>query len=444
MILFVWCESSENFSLSEKIERPRGVIMKKANKFPILIAIILICLAPMADTYILIPAMANIAAAFPNVSGTLINLIMTISSLTVIPTSLIVGKVVGDGKLNKKTALLIGFILFTIGGTAGGLFVNIYWILFTMAIKGIGNGFAMAMVVTVTADYFFGQERANVMGIYNAVGSAIAIVITIVAGYVAVVNWRLTFLLYLICGLVVVYHAFVLEKNPPKSPEALAEEEAEKKEMEAALTKDSNHKPSLGRALWILVFITFISQIVANTLYVTLSMFIEGEKIGNAAATGYVNALLTVAIVVCSLAFGIIYSKCKRFTTTIFFLLLGAGFFALAYAQSLQMAIVATIVWGVGYGMTIPYIYQEATILPPKSLVTVSGALINSVIFGSYFLSAFLPQVITSIFNNGSVRFLYIVLAAIMGICAIIVTIYFIVCKKDRRKGFNDQVKITM
>lgn len=411
--------------------------MMKTNKFPVLIAIILICLAPMADTYVIIPAMASIAAAFPNASGTLINLIMTISSLTVIPTSLIVGKIVGDGKLNKKTALIIGFILFTLGGAAGGLFVNIYWILFAMAVKGIGNGFAMAMVVTVTADYFSGKERANVMGIYNAVGSAIAIGITIVAGYVAVVSWRLTFLLYLICGIVVIYHAIVLKKNPPKTPEALAEEEAERKEMEAALAENADHKPSLGRALWILVFITFFSQIIANTLYVTLSMFVEGEQIGNASTTGYVNAILTVAIVVCSFAFGTVYSKCRRFTTTLFFALVGAGFVSMAYAQSLQTAIFAAIIWGFGYGLQIPYIYQEATILPPKSLITMAGALINSVIFGSYFLSAFVPQVIASIFNNDSVRFLYIVLAAIMAICAIIVTIYLIGCKKDRQIGFE-------
>jgi len=410
----------------------------KANKFPALIAIILISIGPMTDIYIVLPAFDNILGAFPNASETLIGLIFTISSLTAIPTCLIVGKIVGDGKLNKKTALLIGFILFTIGGAAGGLFVNIYWILFAMAVKGIGNGFALAMVVTVTADYFFGKERAVVFGIFNAMGFAIANGVTIVAGNVAVINWRYIFLLYLVCGpIVVVYHALVLKKNPPKTQEALAEEEAERKEMEAELAADANHKPSLGRAIWILVIITFISQLLGNTLYVVLPMFVEGEKLGNAASTGLANVILTVAIVVCSFAFGIVYPRAKRFTMTLFFVLLGAGFLIMAYSHTFQMTLVACIIWGVGYGLTIPYLYQEASVLPRKSFITLAGAIVNSVMFGAFYLSDFVPPVVASIFNNGSVRFLFVVVAAILGICAVIFTIYFIVSKKDKQIGFE-------
>jgi len=185
------------------------------------------------------------------------------------------------------------------------------------------------------------------------------------------------FLLYIVCGLIaVVYHALVLRKNPPKTQEALAEEEAERKEMEAALAADANHKPSSGRTIWILVIITFITQLIANTLYVTLPMFFEGEILGDFASAFNIS---TVAIVVCSFAFGIVYSRAKRFTTTLFFVLIGAGFLIIAYSHTFQMVLVACIIWGVGYGLTIPYLYQEASVLPHKTLITLAGAIVNSV-----------------------------------------------------------------
>lgn len=404
-------------------------------KISILIAIVLICVAPMADTYILIPDMSGIVNALPPTNSTLISFILTISSLFVIPSSLIAGKLVEQNKLSKKGALLIGFTLFTIGGAAGGLFANINYILFTRAIVGIGNGFATAMVASIVADYFSGQARANVMGLYNALGSLLAIGLTVLAGYLAVISWRLPFAVYLLCALIVVYHAIVLKKNPPKSEELLAEEEEQA--MQEANATALGQKPRLGKAVWVLVVITILSQVVGNTLYLFLSIFIEGEGIGNAAATGMVNGLLTASIVVVSLVFGFLYSKFNKYTSTLFFLAFGVGYLMLARSHSLSMVILSTVVWGIGFGLSVPYLYQEATMAPPKVLITFTGALINSTIFFSYVLSTFVQPLIAGIFNNDSLRFMFDVLGIVMIICAIGVGIYFKIsgCEPVPNKG---------
>ncbi|SDE37470.1 MFS transporter [Sporomusa acidovorans] len=402
----------------------------KNNRLPILIAIILICVAPMADTFILIPAMADIAKALPDVSGALISFILTISSLFVIPSSLIAGKIVSDNKLNKKSALLIGFTLFTIGGAAGGLYPNIYWILFTRAVEGIGLGFATAMVATITADYYCGHERANVMGLYTAIGGAISIGLTLLGGYLAMTDWRLSFTGYLLCALIVVYDAIVLERKPIKSAELLAEEEQDRKEMEAALAADAGRKPRLGKSVWFLVGLTFVSQIIGNMLYLFMAIFMDTEKLGDAIAVGEANGITTIVIVVFSLLFGVIYSRLKGFTTVFFFTFIGLGYFLLARSTDYTTCLIAFVVWAVGFSVTIPYIYTEATILPPKNLVTICGALINSTIFLAYTLSAFVQPVIVSMFHNDSLRFMFNVLGVVMGVCAVVSAIYYAMAKR--------------
>lgn len=405
-------------------------------KIAILIAIVLICVAPMADTYILIPDMSGIVNALPNANPTLISFILTISSLFVIPSSLIAGKLVEQNKLSKKGALLIGFTLFTIGGAAGGLFANINWILFTRAIVGIGNGFATAMVASIVADYFFGQERASVMGLYNALGSLLAIGLTVLAGYLAVISWRLPFAVYLLCGLIVIYHAIILKKNPPKTAEMLAEEEEERKALLEANATVTGQKPRLGKAVWVLVVITILSQVVGNTLYLFLSIFIEGEGIGNAASTGMVNGVLTASIVVVSLVFGVIYNKFNKYTAMLFFLAFGIGYIMLSRSYSMSMVLISSIIWGIGFGLSVPYLYQEATIAPPKVLITFAGALINSTIFFSYVLSTFVYPLISGIFNNDSVRFMFNVLGIVMLVCAVLVAGYFRISNtKEQNSG---------
>lgn len=386
-----------------------------AGKLPFLIAIILIGVAPMADTYVLIPAMTDIGQALPGVGLTKLNLILTISSLFVIPSSLIAGKLVESGRLSKKNCLLLGFFLFTLGGASGSLVVDINYLLFTRAVLGIGNGLATAMVVSVTADYFTDQQGATVMGLYSAISSLIAVGLTILSGFLVLVNWRYAFSIYLICILIMIYHGLVLKNNKM----AETEEQVPAAEGLGALELCAS-RPSLGKAVWVLIAITFMSQILGNSLYLSLSLFIEGEKIGDSSATGLANGVLTVAIVVISLLFSPIYAKLRKNTTIIFFLFMAAGFFLLSRADSFSLALTALVIWGVGFGLTIPYVMQEAIVCPPRQLITFTGSLVTSCIFLSYVLSTFVHPLIASISGSEGVRNFFNIVSYLLLGCGLI------------------------
>jgi MFS family permease len=392
-----------------------------AQKIPYLIAIILICVAPMADTYVLIPAISDIGKALPDASLTKLNLILTITSLFVVPSSLLAGKLVEIEKISKKNCLLLGFGLFSIGGAAGGLFVNANYILFTRAIQGVGSGFATAMVVSITADYFTEKEGATVMGLYTAVGSLIAIGLTMLSGYLVLINWRLAFLVYLICILIFIYHAIILKGGKgPKIKENISNDRPVALETDSDLVSNKPYKLRLGTAVWILIGITILSQTLGNSLYLSLSHFIEGQNLGDASSTGIANGVLTGSMVLMGLVFGKIYGKIGKQTSFFMFFLLSVGFFILGRSHSFSMAIVSLVIWGLGYGLTIPYVMQEAIVCPPKRLITFTGSLVNSCIFLSFVMSTFVQPLFNSLTDSNDIRSFYATVSIILFGCGII------------------------
>lgn len=384
-------------------------------KMPYLIAVILICIAPMADTYVLIPAMTDIGKALPDASLTQLNLILTIPSLFVIPASLLAGKLVEWGTISKKNCLLLGFTLFTLGGASGGLYVDIYYLLATRAVLGIGNGLATAMVVTITADYFTEKEGATVMGLYSAIGGLIAIGLTVVSGYLVVINWRLAFVVYLVCLLVILYHAVVLKQTDPKPAEDSRVEGRAGKNDQPLRMKAS--RVPLGRAVWVLIAITILSQTVGNSLYLALSHFIEGEGLGDASATGIANGVLTAAIVLISLVFSGVYAKIGKHTALLFFVLMAVGFFFLGRAHTFNLALASLTIWGLGYGLTIPYVMQEAIVCPPRQLITFTGSLVNSCIFLSFVLSTFVQPLVAALSGREEIRFFFAAISFVLVGC---------------------------
>lgn len=377
-------------------------------KMPYLVAVTFLGVYPMADTYVLIPAMTEIAQAMPGVGRTVINFILTIPSLMTIPASIVAGRMVASGCLTKKGCILLGSAIFTLGGLAGGLVVNIGYLLFTRAILGIGNGLVTAMVVAVAIDYFTDRETASVMGIFSAASNILAIGLTVISGYLVLVNWRYCFAVYLVGWLMIIYNARVLKKNPtrPLDEDEPAESSASGV-REPERTPGSQSGDRLGRTFFALLLVAIVIKCLGNTMYLALSYFVEGQGLGNAAGTGLANGIMTVAIGVSGFAFGLVYGRLKAWTAIVFFLTMGAGNLLLAQSFTFTAAVAALVVWALGQGLTVPYLLRETIARSPRHLVTFSGALINSVIYVAFVLSTFVQPAVAWAMNTGDLRVFY-------------------------------------
>jgi len=402
-------------------------------KMPYLVAVVLIGVYPMADTYVLIPAMTEIAQAMPGVGQTVINFILTIPSLMTIPASIAGGRLVASGYLTKKGCVLLGSVIFTLGGLAGGLVVNIGYLLFTRAVLGIGNGLVTAMVVAVAIDYFTDRETASVMGIFSAASNILAIGLTVVSGYLVLLDWRYCFAVYLVGWLIITYHARVLKKNPVRPAD---EDETAEPPAGGGLTPEPalNDPPRdrLGRTFFALLILAIVIKCLGNTMYLALSYFIEGQGLGNAAGTGLANGIMTVAIGASGFAFGLVYGRLKTWTAIVFFLTMGAGNLLLAQSFTFAAAVAALVVWALGHGLTVPYLLRETIARSPRRLITFSGALMNSVIYVAFVLSTFVQPAVARVMDTGDLRVFYNVVGAALVAGGLLTALYNLASKRSR------------
>lgn len=151
--------------------------MSKTAKFKIIVAIVCISFIQGLQ-YSVSPILGQISEHYPNVDVSLIQMLITAPALLSIIVSILSGFLVV--KISVKKLLLIGAVIAGVTGFLPLLADN-FWLFFvSRTVYGIGLGIATTMNVAVVAEFFEGNERAQVMGIQAAsVGAGVAVVSTL-------------------------------------------------------------------------------------------------------------------------------------------------------------------------------------------------------------------------------------------------------------------------
>nr|CDQ32661.1 multidrug resistance protein D [Virgibacillus halodenitrificans] len=103
------------------------------------------------------PALGLIAEAFPDASETMIKLILTAPSIMIIPFSFLSSYL--TSKITKRTIIMIGLVIYLIGGVGAQLMSTIELLLAFRLFLGAGVGLVMPLSMSLINDYFKGSER---------------------------------------------------------------------------------------------------------------------------------------------------------------------------------------------------------------------------------------------------------------------------------------------
>jgi len=143
------------------------------------------------------PALANIAAAFPDIPFTTLLLVSTLAVLMSVPATLISGRLAGT-VVKYKTLLIVGMILFLGGGVAPYFMATSSFtaILIVRAIFGIGLGITVPLGAALIISFFDGEERAQMMGLSNVIANVGGILFQLLGGFAATASWELAFLVH--------------------------------------------------------------------------------------------------------------------------------------------------------------------------------------------------------------------------------------------------------
>ncbi len=343
------------------------------------------------------PALGQIKIAFPESSDLAVQMILTLPPLLVIPVSLFSGRLAMV--FRKRQLLFVGLVIYMLGGLGGGFVNSMPMLLVTRALLGIGNGVIAPLSLSLIADFYKGNERANTMGLSSSMATLSGIIMPLISGWLAVYNWRYAFACYLV-SLVACILVWKFLPEPPKSEKVVGE------------------KVRLPGSVWVLGFFTFLLMVVFYLLPTRAALFLQETGIGNAGQSGLVIAALNVSAFLVGLQFGKIRARLKNFTHTLGLLALGSGLVIEYFADSLGIVMLGMFIAGLGIGTLMPTIFTETANRVPDRLNAPALSVINSSLYLGQFATPLVFAGIAAIFQIDDVRFKFLSGAMIAFIAA--------------------------
>ncbi len=125
-----------------------------------------------------------------------VRLVLTMPALFIVIGSLSAGQMVD--RLGRKPLLIGSALLYGLAGGSGFVLNSLFSILCGRALLGLAVAGVMVSATTLIADYYQGDRRANFMGLQAAFMGFGGVLFLSVGGFVADLNWRLPFLIYLL------------------------------------------------------------------------------------------------------------------------------------------------------------------------------------------------------------------------------------------------------
>lgn len=313
------------------------------------------------------PALASIRAGFPEVSPTTVKLVLTLPSLCIIPLTFVSERL--TRRFGKRRVLLTGISLYLLGGLGGGLATSFAMLLGTRVVLGLGVGLMLPMSSSLIADFHEGEARLRMMGRSAASSNLGGVVALVCSGWLASLDWRLSFGVYALAVVTLLLVAFRLPE--PARPAATGAAAAGGLPPAALLG-------GLGLCLLMVVFYC----VPAN-----MALFLVSSGIGDASKAGVTLGLVTSA----GFAAGLLLPRSRRAfgqgLPLVMLICMAGGFFLLHGAARLTEAWAGVALVGLGYGSLWPWLIAAMSQAVERRQTMLTMALAGSSIFFGQFVS---------------------------------------------------------
>ena len=269
----------------------------------------------------------------------------------------------------------------------------------------------------LVVDYFTGDIRVKQLGYSSAINNLTLVGATALTGYVASIDWHLSFLVYLLPGISLLLCI------------ALRKEKAAPEPMHS----DQYKQQSINRR-HLSVLTTFYFVITFASLVITFdtAFLFEKYKIKQELA-GVSISLFFLAIMLPGLFLNKIIAITRSYTNAISTLTMAIGLLCLVLFKSPILLILGVILTGIGYGVMQPIIYDKAAIIAPPHLATRALSIVMAANYTAIILAPFIIDALKRLFTAHSILFSFTLCA----IVAITVTVVTFIGRKDFALGLD-------
>lgn len=345
---------------------------KSVNALPVRLTLLFVStLTVMAGATIApsLPAMRQFFASVNN-ADFLVRLVLTAPALFIAIGAPVVGVLID--KFGRKPLLTVALAIYGIAGSSGLWLDSLNFILVGRAFLGMSVAGVMVTATALIADYYVGAARGQFLGLQAAFMALGGVVFLTFGGFLADVNWRLPFLIYLVALILIPCVVFLLPEPIKNNSGDIAGEET---------------NTELPIAVIATTYIAaLLSQIVFYMIPVQLPFYLRDLVNANASQSGLAIAFATFFSAVSSLLYQRIKSRFSFLTIyAIAFLNIAVGYGFISLAKSFFVVMGGLAITGLGLGALMPNMnFCLTSIIPRMARGRVLGGLTTSFFLGQF------------------------------------------------------------
>lgn len=354
------------------------------------------------------PILGELTKVFPLASQMEIQMLESLPSLVIIPFILLAGKLsVG---FDMRRLVFMGLGLFVVSSIVNLLPIGIGLLLANSVILGIGAGVVIPLSTGLIAHYFAGQRRTQQLGIVSAISNLSLVLATALAGYLASVEWRLSFLVYAF-SIVSLVLAIRLKRTTPNKIE-LAMKQSKTVGFPKKSYLNGRFKSDYPFSLMIFYFVITTAVLAVP---MDLSMLMSHYNIGTEGLSGTLISIFFLAITLPGFFINKLISGARqgaRERNNLIWLgsiILGSLF---VLFHSLWSSIIGIVLMGFGYGVMQPLIYDRTSEESSPQRTTFHLALVMTMNYLAIILYPFTEGLIEKIVDSNSTLIPFIMSAS--------------------------------
>ncbi|MDO4288810.1 MAG: MFS transporter [Eubacterium sp.] len=363
-----------------------AVEMSNTKRVLAVAAILATAIGVMADLAIN-PVIGVLYQTYPESMG-YVNYFVSGPMLIVVIVSLLTG--VALKKFNKRSVMIAGGIIFTVGAVCGVMVDNLLYMCVMRTLVGVGAGVVNVVAVALIADIYEDEtKRAKITGYYNAAMSLVGMIFSYLAGILASGgDWQRVFNVYWSAIPMAVLLILFIPSVKPENQQADSQKKQGKKEP-------------LGWRFWWMSFGWFVMNIVlGGTVLYYLSSYIMENGIGATELAGLSASVKSLAGFILCLGFGFVYGKLKRQTIVFCYLVAALSLIVLMFFPSVAVVLVVGTIGGCTYKYAFSYAYAQGFAIVPKSRLDESVSITTAVYGIGSFLSTYYATALTQLMGT--------------------------------------------
>ena len=142
------------------------------------------------------PISDDLLRVFPGSTELDIQMLTTLPSLLIIPFILLAGYMIE--RVGYMRLLVIGLWMFLVCGALYFVCGSMGELIAVSALLGVGAGIIVPLSTVLVSKFFTGEERTRQFGYVSAITNIALVVATALTGWLADIQWRLPFVVYLL------------------------------------------------------------------------------------------------------------------------------------------------------------------------------------------------------------------------------------------------------